>query len=29
MYDSISRNEGWNFGKMGQVLERADKKHQE
>jgi uncharacterized alpha-E superfamily protein len=26
MYDStISRNEGWNFGKMGQVLERADK----
>jgi uncharacterized alpha-E superfamily protein len=26
MYDStISRNEGWNFGKLGQVLERADK----
>jgi uncharacterized alpha-E superfamily protein len=25
-YDStISRNEGWNFGKLGQVLERADK----
>jgi uncharacterized alpha-E superfamily protein len=25
MYDStISRNEGWNFGKLGQVLERAD-----
>jgi uncharacterized alpha-E superfamily protein len=25
MYDStISRNEGWNFGKLGQVL-RADK----
>ncbi|MGB3606189.1 MAG: alpha-E domain-containing protein [Psychroserpens sp.] len=26
MYDAtISRNEGWNFGKLGQVLERADK----
>ncbi|CAM4402921.1 alpha-E domain-containing protein [Zobellia nedashkovskayae] len=26
MYDStISRNEGWNFGKLGQVIERADK----
>jgi uncharacterized alpha-E superfamily protein len=22
---TISRNEGWNFGKLGQVLERADK----
>jgi uncharacterized alpha-E superfamily protein len=21
----LSRNEGWNFGKLGQVLERADK----
>ncbi|MGJ8738227.1 alpha-E domain-containing protein [Zobellia laminariae] len=26
MYDStISRNEGWDFGKLGQVIERADK----
>ncbi len=26
MYDAtISRNEGWNFGKLGQFLERADK----
>jgi uncharacterized alpha-E superfamily protein len=26
MYDAtISRNEAWNFGKLGQVLERADK----
>ena len=26
MYDAtISRNEGWNFGKLGQSLERADK----
>jgi len=26
MYDAtISRNEGWNFGKLGQTLERADK----
>ncbi len=26
MYDAtISRNEGWNFGKLGQVIERADK----
>ena len=26
IYDAtISRNEGWNFGKLGQVLERADK----
>ncbi len=26
MYDAtISRNEGWNFGKLGQALERADK----
>lgn len=26
MYDAtISRNEGWNFGKIGQTLERADK----
>jgi uncharacterized alpha-E superfamily protein len=26
MYDStISRTEGWNFGKLGQALERADK----
>jgi uncharacterized alpha-E superfamily protein len=27
MYDAtISRNEAWNFGKLGQVLERADDK---
>ena len=26
MYDAtISRNEGWNFGKLGQAIERADK----
>lgn len=26
MYEAtISRNEGWNFGKLGQVIERADK----